>query len=116
MEEKSSSLIKISNEQYDFAMKYITDPIYRDKMIYPCTSCEKLRECKFVEGKGIDCSIMEDYRKDVEEAREMGVYELVNDLRAYADLCGKKFEIEDQMELQAKKIDESYDIENDNRG
>lgn len=98
----------INNEQYDFAMKYISDPIYRDKMIYPCSCCEsETDDCEE------NCKLMRQYEQDVKEADEKGVGELVKQLRIYADLCHKKFNIEDQMEQQAQIIDNMFNIECD---
>ena len=101
-------LIPITKEQYDFAMKYISDPIYRDKMIYPCSCCEY--ETDDCEEK---CDLMRKYEDDVKEAKEKGVENLVKQLRIYADLCRAKFDIEDQMEQQAQIIDSTFDIKCD---
>lgn len=101
-------LIPITKEQYEFTMKYISDPIYRDKMIYPCSSCESEKNgCKE------KCDLMRKYEEDVKEAKEKGVENLVKQMRIYADLCRQKFDIEDQMEQQAQIIDNTFDIECD---
>lgn len=101
-------IIPITKEQYDFAMKYISDPIYRDKMIYPCSCCEsETDDCEE------NCNLMKKYEQEVKEAEERGVDNLVKQLRIYADLCHKKFDIEDQMEQQAQIIDNTFDIECD---
>ena len=100
-------LIPITKEQYDFAMKYISDPIYRDKMIYPCSCCESETDDG---GCDINCNLMRKYEQDVKEAEEKGVDNLVKQFRIYADLCRKKFDIEDQMEEQAQIIDSTFDI------
>lgn len=100
--------ILITDEQYVFAMKYIVTPEWRDKLIYPCTNCDRYNSCD-----AVNCVKYMKYRQEVNEVvneKGDGVYELIKYLRTYADLCRVKLDIEKKIEECAKNIDEKFDI------